>query len=84
MKWDHQDAIREFYSEITHAPVTLNGAPFGKFSMALSREQSLSETGGFWAIKLQLGPLEPETIPNYDRTGRKILPVQNFCPLFSV
>lgn len=45
---------------------TLNGAPFGKFLMSWRRKQALSENGGFWAVKLTLDSVRPESIPHKD------------------
>lgn len=66
MTWDDADALQEFGSEIVNAPVTLNGASYGRFLFSWSRESSLSETVGFWSIMLKLESLEPETIPQWE------------------
>lgn len=66
MTWDDEGALRAFDNEILDTPVTLNGAPCGSFLMGLHRERAVSESGGFWAMRLRLDPLEPETIPQWE------------------
>lgn len=66
MIWDDGGVFREFGDEMNHAPVTLNTVPYGGFFMDLSLKCFLSETGGFWAIKLTLDPLKPETILQWE------------------
>lgn len=66
MTWDDEGALRDFEREMVNAPVTLNGASYGKFLMSISRECSLSESGGFWSMELKLDSLETETIPRWE------------------